>query len=95
MLATKLDDMQSFPLIINFLVMPLFFLSGALFPVTGLPRLFTTIVRFNPLSYAVDGIRGALTGTSVFGFGLDALVLVAVTFACLWIGAEFFKRIQA
>ncbi len=95
MLASKLDDMQSFPLIINFLVMPLFFLSGALFPTTGLPRLFNTIVRFNPLSYAVDGVRGALTGTSAFGFGLDALVLVVVTLACLWIGAEFFKRIQA
>jgi ABC-2 type transport system permease protein len=75
--------------------MPLFFLSGALFPLTGLPGVFTTIVRFNPLSYAVDGIRGALTGASTFGFGLDALVLTAVTLLCLWIGAEFFKRIQA
>ncbi len=95
MLASKLDDMQSFPLIINFLVMPLFFLSGALFPVAGLPGLFTTIVKLNPLSYAVDGIRGALTGAHAFSFGLDGLVLTIVTLVCLWIGAEFFKRIQA
>ncbi len=95
MIASKLDDMQSFPLIINFLVMPLFFLSGALFPIVGLPTVFNIIVHANPLSYAVDGIRGALIGQHVFSFGLDALILFVIAFVCLYIGAEFFKRIQA
>jgi ABC-2 type transport system permease protein len=94
-IASKLDDMQGFPLIINFLVMPLFFLSGALFPVAGLPKLFGTIVRLNPLSYAVDGIRGAISGQHVFSFFTDAAVLVVVAFLCVYIGAELFKRIQA
>ncbi|MEI6843127.1 MAG: ABC transporter permease [bacterium] len=95
MIASKLDDMQSFPLIINFLVMPLFFLSGALFPIVGLPSLFNIIVHANPLTYAIDGIRGALIGQHIFSFGLDALILAFIAFVCLYIGAEFFKRIQA
>jgi ABC-2 type transport system permease protein len=87
--------MQGFPLIINFIVMPLFFLSGALFPISGLPTVFGQIVRFNPLSYAVDGIRGALTGSHVFSFTLDGIVLVIITLLCLFIGSALFKRIQA
>ena len=94
-IASKLDDMQGFPLIINFIVMPLFFLSGALFPITGLPTIFSYIVKLNPLSYAVDGIRGALIGMHVFSFTTDGLVLVGITLLCLWAGAYLFSRIQA
>ncbi|MCX6701834.1 MAG: ABC transporter permease [Candidatus Zambryskibacteria bacterium] len=94
-IASKLDDMQGFPLIINFIVMPLFFLSGALFPIAGLPAVFADIVKLNPLSYAVDGVRGALTGMHTFSFFTDGIVLTLITLVCLWIGAELFKRIQA
>lgn len=94
-IASKLDDMQGFPLIINFLVMPMFFLSGALFPIDGLPKLFGYIVRINPLSYAVDGMRGALIGQHTFSYFTDGLILSIFTFGCLYIGAELFKRIQA
>ena len=94
-IASKLDDMQGFPLIINFIVMPLFFLSGALFPITGLPVIFADIVKVNPLSYAIDGIRGALTGMHSFSFATDGTVLIAVTLLCLYVGAALFKRIQA
>jgi ABC-2 type transport system permease protein len=94
-IASKLDDMQGFPLIINFLVMPLFFLSGALFPVAGLPKLFGMIVRANPLSYAVDGIRGSLAGVHAFSFVTDGVVLLGVALVCLYVGAKLFERIQA
>src|ERR1035437_6273929 len=77
--ASKLEDMQSFPLIINFVVMPIYFLSGAIFPVQGLNPILNTVIKFNPLAYGVDGIRGALTGAHVFNYGLDLAVLAVIT----------------
>ena len=60
--ATRLKDFQGFQLIMNFLVMPLFFLSGALFPIEGLPPVMKGIVNANPLGYGVDAMRHLLIG---------------------------------
>jgi ABC-type multidrug transport system permease subunit len=58
----------------NFIVMPLFFLSGAIFPLPGLPLILASLVRINPLTYGVDGLRIALIGQNQFpmmvNFGL-------------------------
>ena len=66
-IGSTLKDMQGFQLIMNFLVMPIFFLSGALFPLTNLPTALTIATRLDPLTYGVDGLRGALIGVSHFG----------------------------
>lgn len=92
-IASKLDDMQGFQLIVNFLVMPLFFLSGAIFPLTG-TGLLNTIARFDPLSYSIDALRSILSGINNFGLSLDLLVLFVVTFVFLSIGSYFFSKIQ-
>ena len=92
--ASKLEDMQAFPIIINFLIMPLFFLSGALFPLDNLLGIFATIIKINPLSYGVDGIRGALTGVYSFGFFADFSVLIILTAIVLWIGSYLFSKIE-
>ena len=92
--GSVLEDMQAFPLIMNFLVMPLFFFSGAIFPITGLPRVLTIAIHFNPLTYGVDGLRGALSHEFVFGMGFDFIVLVILTMILLAIGSYFFSRIQ-
>jgi len=93
-IASKMEDMQAFPLIINFLIMPIFFLSGALFPLNNLPTALTTITRINPLSYCVDGLRGTLTGTFNFGLGLDLLVVVGLSLIVLAIGSYVFSKIE-
>ncbi len=93
-IASVLEDMQGFQLIVNFFIMPLFFLSGALFPLDALPGIITLIVRLNPLSYGVDGIRGALTGTSAIGMPTDFVVLILVTGFFLWVGSYLFSKIQ-
>ncbi|HUX35573.1 MAG TPA: ABC transporter permease, partial [Candidatus Paceibacterota bacterium] len=85
-IASLLDDMQGFQLIMNFLVMPLFFLSGALFPLQGLPEAITFIAMADPLSYGVDGLRYSLTGTAHFGLVMDLTVLGIVTILLLSIG---------
>lgn len=94
-IACKLQDMQAFPLIMNFLVMPLFFLSGALFPLADLPGTLLIATRLDPLSYGIDGLRGTLTGEVHLGYALDVAVLAVLTAILLWIGAKLFERIQA
>jgi ABC-2 type transport system permease protein len=93
-IASMLDDMQGFQLIINFLVMPLFFLSGALFPLGDAPGLLTDIARADPLTYGVDALRATLTGASQFGLALDFAVLAGVVALFLGIGSYLFKKIQ-
>ncbi len=94
-IACLMDDMQGFQLIINFLIMPLFFLSGALFPLTDLPRTLTMIASLNPLSYGIDGLRALLTNLGHFGLLLDVLVLSGVTLFFLLIGSWLFSKIEA
>jgi ABC-2 type transport system permease protein len=93
-IASKMQDMNAFPLIINFLIMPLFFLSGALFPLNDLPGVLATIVKINPLSYGVDGIRGALTNLSSFGLFFDFAVLGILTLIVGLIGSYLFSKIE-
>jgi len=93
-IASVLEDMQGFQLIMNFLIMPLFFLSGALFPLEGLPRIINFIASINPLSYGVDGMRGVLIGTSHFGLAIDALVLGIGGTLFVATGGYLFSKIQ-
>jgi ABC-2 type transport system permease protein len=93
-IASTLEDMQGFQLIMNFLVMPIVFLSGAFFPLSGLPKPVEIITRINPLSYGIDGLRGALIGVSTFGIGVDLLVLSVITVALLGLGSYLFSKIQ-
>lgn len=93
-IASRLEDMQGFQLIMNFVVMPTFFLSGALFPLQGLPRTFILISSVNPLSYGVDGLRASLLGVSHFGVATDLLALGAATLLFLFIGSYLFSKIE-
>jgi len=93
-IASVLKDMQGFQLIMNFLLMPLFFLSGALFPLQGLPKAITAVARINPLSYGVDGLRGTLVNGAHFGLLTDFLVLSIITIIILAIGSFLFSKIE-
>jgi len=93
-IASVVEDFQGFQLISNFLVMPVFFLSGALFPLEGLPGLLKTITRINPLSYAVDGLRYTLANVHQFALYTDFSVLVVVTAVLLLLGSYMFTKIQ-
>lgn len=93
-IASLLEDMQGFQLIMNFIIMPTFFLSGALFPLEGLPGVLTYITMFNPLSYGVDALRGALTGATHFGFLVDFAALGISGTILLFIGGYLFSKVQ-
>ncbi len=93
-IASILEDMQGFQMVMNFLVMPIFFLSGALFPLEGLPGMIDMIASLNPLTYGVDGLRGALTGQIHIGIFNDFAVLCAVTALFMVIGSYLFSKIE-
>jgi ABC-2 type transport system permease protein len=93
-IAARLDDMQGFPLIINFLIQPLFYLSGALFPIVGLPKVMEYITKANPLSYGVDGLRYALTGIHAFSPWVSMGVLLGSLVIISFIGVYQFSKIE-
>jgi len=94
-IGSGLQDMQGFQLIMNFLVLPIFFLSGALYPLTNLPSVLAFITRIDPLSYGVDGLRAALTGNHVvFGIVTDLAALASIAVILLIFGAWRFSKIE-
>lgn len=93
-IASRMQDMHGFQLIINFLIMPLFFLSGAIFPLDGVPTFLNLLSSLNPLSYGVDALRGSLTGALHFGLITDVIVLSSFALIFLIIGAYSFSKIE-
>ena len=93
-IGSMLQDMQGFQLIMNFLVMPIFFLSGALFPLNNLPSVLSFVTRIDPLSYGIDGLRSVLIGASEFEPVLSLVVLCAVAVLFLALGSYSFSKIQ-
>lgn len=93
-IASTLQDFHGFQLIMNFLVMPSFFLSGALFPLQNSPGLLQTISKINPLTYGVDALRGLLVGVANTGLVTDILVLSSVSGILLLLGSYLFSKIQ-
>ncbi len=93
-IASVLEDMQGFQLIMNFLVMPLFFLSGSLFPLNGLPEALTIVASADPLAYGIDALRAVLGGAAHFGLGMDLLILSSVTVALLGLASYLFSKIE-
>jgi ABC-2 type transport system permease protein len=89
--ASRMKDMHGFQLIMNFVVFPIFFLSGALFPVQGLPGFLKILAYLDPLTFGVDGLRGALIGMSAFPLILNFTVLSAVCIAVVTVGSLLFE----
>jgi ABC-2 type transport system permease protein len=92
--ASLLTDFQGFQLIMNFVVMPIFFLSGAIFPLTGLSKTMSIIARLDPLTYGVDGLRGALIDRNYFAVSTDLGILTVLALAMVAVGGWLFSRIQ-
>jgi len=94
-IASLMEDFHGFQLIMNFLVMPLFFLSGALFPLNGLPLIIQMIANINPLSYGVDGLRASLVNVTHFGLTTNIIILTLLSLVTVAIGSLLFFRIEA
>ena len=77
------------------LTMPLFFASNAIYPLSMMPTWLQAIAQVNPLTYAVDALRGLMIvgGSSVYGIGVDIAVLFAGMIALVLIGAKLYPRV--
>ena len=91
-IGSAIENLQGFQLIMNFLVLPIFFLSGALYPLDNLPGFLSVITKLDPLAYGVDGLRATLVGRTHFGLTADALVLVGVATVLLFVGSYLSPR---
>jgi ABC-2 type transport system permease protein len=93
-IGSILKDIQGMQLIMNFVVLPIYFLSGALFPLEGLPTVLSVLTRIDPLSYGVDGLRSVLIGTSQFSPGLSLAVLAASAVVFVALGSYSFSKVE-
>lgn len=93
--ASNMKDIHGFTLVMNFVVFPIFFLSGALFPVENLPLWVQPLSYADPLTYGVDGLRGVLTGVSSFSPMTDAVILTGFFLLLLVLGAWSFERSES
>jgi ABC-2 type transport system permease protein len=88
-IASIIDSFEGFQTIMSFIIMPTFFLSGALFPLTNAPGWLKTLSLLNPLTYGVDAIRGIILNEGQFPIYYDVIVLLVfssfVLFVTSWI----------
>ncbi|MEM7826840.1 MAG: ABC transporter permease [Candidatus Aenigmatarchaeota archaeon] len=91
-IASRMSDMSGFQVIMNFFIMPMFFLSGALFPINQTPLWMQSLAYINPLFYGIDGLRGSLIGVSVFSILIDFIVLSIFCAVLIFIGAYLFIK---
>jgi len=87
--------MQGFQAINQFLVLPLYFLSGALYPLERVPDWLRIVAECNPMSYAVDAMRDVLIGQTHFGLTKDLIVLSLSVVVLTTFGAYRFRHIEA
>jgi ABC-2 type transport system permease protein len=78
-LAARMRSMQGFQMVMNLLLMPMFFLSGSLFPLNGLPAWMTVLTRFDPVAYGIAPVRHVvLAGAGVPQGVLDQVASVTI-----------------
>jgi ABC-2 type transport system permease protein len=94
LIGSSLRDAESFHGVVNFLITPIFFFSGALFPLENIPPALAVVTRLDPMTYGIDGLRGALTGIRHFGGLTDLVVLGGLALVFLALGTRALSRIQ-
>jgi len=102
-IASRMKSMQGFQVVMNFLMMPMFFLSGALFPLVGLPLWMTVLTRLDPASYGIDPIRRTVLGSAaertamtigdqIVPIGVEALIVFVFGLLMLAFAARAFQH---
>jgi ABC-2 type transport system permease protein len=93
-IASRIENIEGFQVVMNLLVLPIFFLSGAFFPVTSLPAWMKALVDINPLAYGVDALRYAVTGLHSYAVTTDLAVVVGFFVLMMIVGSILFRNVQ-
>jgi ABC-2 type transport system permease protein len=94
-MGSYIESLEGFQLIVSFVVFPLFFLSGALFPLSNLPSWISILTKIDPATYAVDALRNAMLGIASYSFAIDFGILVAFAIAFGLFGGYSFGKMKA
>jgi len=90
--ASKMKDIQGFGIVMNFIIFPLFFLSGALYPIGNLPWFVRGLSYIDPLTFGIDGLRGSLIKVSSLPIILDLAIMIGFSLVMVFLGAYFFEK---
>ena len=93
--ASKMKDMQGFSIVMNFVMFPLLFLSGAFYPLENFPVWLRYISHLDPLTYGVDGLRGVLIGISTYSIFFNFIMMVGLAMFMIFLGAYFFEKSES
>jgi ABC-2 type transport system permease protein len=93
--ASRMKDEQGFGLIMNFLVLPFLFLSGAFAPIVNLPAWVRIVSYIDPLTYGIEGIRAGMLGTSTISLPVSFFVCAGFSVVLVLAGAWFFETSEA
>lgn len=93
-IASMVDDFQGFQGINNLIILPMFFLSSALYPLDDVPTFLAVISTLNPVSYMVDAMRFLLSNETHFGLQRDLVVITITFFISIIFSVRRFNRIQ-
>ncbi len=91
-LSARMSSSQGFMVLMNFIVLPIYFLSGAMFPLTHLPIWLSVLSQMDPLTYGVDLMRGILLGTFYYSIYRDILIIMFFGILMLYISVRQFQR---
>lgn len=92
LIAVRVPDFESFGSLQNLVTMPMYLLSGAMFPAVGLPVWFSLVLLANPLTYGVDLLRGAIIGLHNYNYWISAGVLVVFSLVMVWYAVRLLQR---
>jgi ABC-2 type transport system permease protein len=94
-IGSVMESPEGFGLVVSFVAYPLFFLSGALFPIENLPPWLSVFVYLDPVTYGVDALREAILGTGIIPLHSSFAVLFAFAVVMVYIGTIAFERMKA
>ncbi len=93
--ASWLEDPQGFSAVMNFVIFPMYFASGAMYPVSRLPAAVRYLAYFDPLYYGVDAMRAALARTMELPVAVDLAALASAWLMATWVAVWAFSRMEA
>ncbi len=91
--AAIIKDFHGFGMVMNFVIFPLFFLSGAIFPITKLPKFVQPLAYLNPMFYGVEGLRMVLTGRALICLTVSSIATLLFSIVTILLSAKVFDRI--
>ncbi len=94
LIASRMESMEGFNMIMSFIMMPVFFLSGIFFPLDQTPQWMQAISMLNPLTYGVDGIRASILGVAQFPIWMSFSALVGFFVVLIALGTHFFRKME-